>query len=684
MSIPEPFMGILKRWKLPLAMGMITLVWLFFWFYPWQKELHHIYWLQLGVGLAILIVPGFCVYGLLSNRSDFKFSSVTYGFVISHLLFALLGTIGRLIHLSFETLSFLMMALSLILLLIYLLPKLKHGIKFQMDREQAAYFLSLLPVLLISFLISLIVIQRVLSDDDLTYLAYITNWQHSTSLGFNDVLFGESQLVGIRFWLMSAPFAQAFLAEISGMAGILILGGYYEPFLVVLSVLCWYELAIALNLTPKAASASVILQLLFLLLLSQYLHPGAPYFNQLSADKATAAFIFAPVFFHSLTRLLKERTRNSMFLMLLTGLSLSFMHSIILAYTAFIGGMLVLLNRDNHGLRDKLMPMAILIAIMIPQIMIRFADIPVTDSVSFDPEVVLSKSDTDSLVTRWGDTDFYGFNPNILTMTFPYEGNIPLPGPILAWGWILVPILAVIFALKRRENSVAQFILSSFILCVLAGFPLTGWIMGYFLNARMLARSVWLFPYGLSAVFVLLIFRDYIRSRKIVKSFSPNLALTALTIISFGLFLLHMRENNLPDLEKFNSKIQRYQDLAIAGQALDQQITDQAYVIGSPNLNDLIPGLSWKSDLITFRISNPSNMSYYTHKERSERISDTQRIFARSASGEEKMELLKKYNVSFLFLTPFDLRLFEELMETFPDEIKQSEVGGVVILEIDH
>jgi hypothetical protein len=145
-----------------------------------------------------------------------------------------------------------------------------------------------------------------------------------------------------------------------------------------------------------------------------------------------------------------------------------------------------------------------------------------------------------------------------------------------------------------------------------------------------------------------------------------------------------MRENNLLDLGKFKGKIQRYQDLAVAGQALDRQITDQAYVIGSPNLNDLIPGLSSKSDLITFRISNPSNMYFYTDEERIEKISDSQRIFARSASAEEKMKLLEKYNVSFLFLTPFDLRLFEELMEAFPNKVKSTEVGGVVILEIDH
>jgi hypothetical protein len=163
-----------------------------------------------------------------------------------------------------------------------------------------------------------------------------------------------------------------------------------------------------------------------------------------------------------------------------------------------------------------------------------------------------------------------------------------------------------------------------------------------------------------------------------------NWSLLALTIIAIGLFLLHMRENNLPDFGRFNDKMQRYQDLAVAGRALDQQITGQAYVIGSPNLNDLIPGLSWKSNLVTFRISNPSNMYYWTSEQRDERISDSQKLFSRSASAEEKMGILEKYDVQFLFLRPFDLQLFNELLDSYPDRLETSEAGGVVIIRIHH
>jgi len=226
-------------------------------------------------------------------------------------------------------------------------------------------------------------------------------------------------------------------------------------------------------------------------------------------------------------------------------------------------------------------------------------------------------------------------------------------------------------------------------LCFLAGFPFTGWIIGYFLNARMLARSVWLFPYGLSTVYMIVTIRDYIRAKHTTKPYPTgksvafsNWALITLTLLTIGLFSLYLQDNNLLDFERFSSKSQRYQDLALAGQALDQQISDQAFVIGSPNLNDLIPGISSKSKLITFRISNPSNMSYYTPEQRDERISDSQKLFSKSFSPENKMSLIEKYDIQFLVLRPFDLQLFDGFIEQYPHRIETTEVGGVIIIKI--
>lgn len=674
-----------KWWKLILTV-LAALLWIFLWFFPWIERLHHIFWLQLGAGLAVFIIPGFCTFGLLNNHPGVEFNHVTFGFVISHLIFALLGLMGRLIHLSFETIVFLMMAYGFVVLIIYILLKVDYDVKFQVYQGRLTYFLSILPFLIICLMVSMIVVQRTLTDDDLSYLAFLNNWQYSTHLDFNDLIFDTSQLVQPRFWLMSAPFAQAFLAEISKVPGILILSGYYEPFLVIISAFCWYELALELKLSPKAASASVVLQLSFLLLLSEYLHPGSPYFNQLSSDKATAAFILVPVFFQSLIKLLDSSTWKHKLLFLLTGLSLTFMHPIIVAYAAFIAGVLVLFNKSNQGLRNKVVPIAILIIILIPQVLIRFAKVPAMQATSFEAETVLNQSGSNTLVTQWGDTRYYGFNANILAMKMPYKANIPLPELILKWSWLLIPVIAVIFAVKQLNDPIAQFIVAGFLLCFLTGFPFTGWIFGYFLNARMLARSVWLFPYGISAAYLLLNIGNRFWNRpdtKRVRLRTSTWSLIILTLFSMTLFFLFFRENKLPDFEKFSLKSIRYQGFSTAGQVLDHLIADHAVVAGSENLNDFIPGVSWKAQIVTFRVSEPSNMFYFSSTERTERIADAQVLFSKTASPEDRLLLIRKYNIHYLVLQRGDLKLFNDLITNYPGLIKATEIGGVYIVEIN-
>lgn len=679
--------------KLPypwLWAGLIASLWLALWYLPWQAELHSIVWLQLGGALILFVAPGACVYGILTDRDGIAFSHITFGFVISHLMSALLGTWGRYFHLSFDAIKLAMAGLGYIFMVIFLWGKIRDGIQINLRRINAAKILSALTLLLVALAACLVVIQRVLTDDDMTYLAYLTRWQFSDRLDFNDLFFGEPMLVHPRFWLMSAPFAQALLANLSQAPGILILSGYYEPFLVILSVLCWYELARTLRFSPRAAGASAILQLAFLLLLSEYLHPGSPYFNQLSADKATAAFIIAPVFFQSLTRLLDQPTKRNGLISLLAGLSLTMMHPVILAYSVFIGGALVLFRLKRKAFLQLLLPVGILLIILSPQVALRFANAHSQTDIPFTPEDVPNQRGVENLVARWGDTQFYGFNPRILDMNIPYGENIPIPEPIAKRGWLILPILSALFAVTRdRHNTASQFILACFLLCLLAWIPFTGWIIGYFLSAWMLERALWLFPFGLSAIHALIILRDFIKARKPIRNspaantvLSPNWSLLTVTLLALGLFFLYMRENNLPDFDKFTRKMQRYKDIAFAGQELDRQIEGRAYVIGSPNLNDLIPGITLKTNLITYRISDPANMMYFTPAEREQRIADTAAIFTKSTSAEDKLSLLEKYDVRFLLLQRDDILLFEDVTARFPHRATAAEVGGVIILEI--
>lgn len=668
---------------------LIAFIWFCLWYLPWQTSLNPYIWFRLCIGLVLFIIPGIYAYGLLVDRSTFTFSHITFGFVISHLLFALLGTFGRFAHLSFETMKLLWVLAGALLVILYLMPMIRDGVKRQIIPIKANRLLPSVLMLLVALAACLVVIQRVLTDDDLTYLAYVTNWQNSLHLDFNDVILGTPALVHPRFWLMSAPFAQAIIADISNVPGILLISGYYEPFLVVLSVLCWYELARTLKFSSRAASASSILQLAFLLLLSEYLHPGAPFFTQLSADKATAAFIMAPVFFQSFVRALEQPAKNNFIILLLAGLSLTFMHPVILAYSVFIGGVLVLLNWSNTGISQKSITIMILFAILLPQIALRFVNVPSQEEIPYTSQDILGQSGIEDMVKRWGNTQYYGFNPSTLDMKIPYTENMPLPQPIAARGWLVLPILAAAFALRQIWKKVAaQFLLACFLLGALAWFPFTGWIIGYFLSAWMLERALWLFPFGLSAVYALSNIRDLIKrtgKKPSIADVSPSPSYWSLLTIAFltlGLFFLYMRENSLPDFDKFSAKSQRYRGLAAAGQELDRQISDQAYVAGSQNLNDLIPGVSSKSKLVTFRISQPSSMSYFSDVQREERISDMKRLFSMALSPEDKMHLIEKYDIRFLLLQSFDLRLFEDFIDRYSNRVQATELGGVIIVQI--
>lgn len=664
----------------------MTLLWSFLWFWPWQLGLQDFIWLRLGIALAIFIVPGLCIYGLLHHRQGHWTDHLTFGFVISHLIVASAGTIGRLVHVPFGLINDLMMVLGLTLLLLYLLPIVFRGISVQIDRASFRRMASAWPLLLIAALTSLIVIQRVLSDDDLTYLAYITNWQHSTHLDFKDLVFGAGQLVQPRFWLVSTPFAQAFLAEVSRLPGILILAGYYEPFLVILSMLCWYGLGRTLHLSHQAASVSVILQVLFLLLLSQYLHPGASFFNQLSVDKATATFILAPVFIQSVIRLLGKPTRNNIILCLSTGLSLTLMHPIALAYSVAIGGLIVILNVNRSNFGTRLIPLIILIAILIPQVALRFIHTGTGEDLLAGVAGIQTQYGYQNMLTVWDNTPFYGFNPNILALTIPYESSIPFPEPILKWGWLFIPVGAMIFSMQQlRQNNISQYIFSSFLLCTLAGLPLTGWILGYFLSPWMLERATWLFPYGLSAVFFLLTIRDKTAAGRRIHAFigkPGQWPIVVVTVFSSALILLFMREQGLPDFTLFESKSQRYQDLARAGQFLDDRIPVQAVVIGSDDLNDLIPGISWKAKIITFRTSNPANMPFYPPDIINERVADRQMILSRRATPEVRLNLLMKYKAHFLLLRRSDYDLFKNLVSNYPSLFETTEIGRYIILKV--
>jgi hypothetical protein len=174
--------------------------------------------------------------------------------------------------------------------------------------------------------------------DDWTYLASLTNWQQSSSLDFNEVIYGTNEVDSARFWLALYPMGQALLAELSALPGLLLLGNYLEYFLVPIAILSLYFLAKLLGLSKRAAGFAALAQIAFLcwIVAGEMNSVGMWFFQSMAEDKVTAAHIFTPVLFIFLIMYIKKPVFRNNLLILLAALSLCLTHPIILFYASTI------------------------------------------------------------------------------------------------------------------------------------------------------------------------------------------------------------------------------------------------------------------------------------------------------------------------------------------------------------
>ena len=690
--------SISKR-KLSVWVFVLLLGWLLLWFCPWQSWIQAGIWIKVGISIIAFVVPGALLFWMLSTSQPNWCSTISFGFAISHLLIAALGTFGRFIHLPFRLATHLYMFSGLVLLILFSLRSKNPGKLSATKPSSFEEMRKAWPLIIISILTVLMTVQRTITADDLTYLTLLTKFQHSTSLDFTAVFLGTANTIPPRFWLVSTPFSQAFLAEFSGLHGIYWIGGFYEPFLALLSITSLYQLSKSLGLSRKAATAAVAFQIVFLALLSNYLSPGSPFFSQLSVDKATATFIVVPVFVISVIELLDHTTLKNFILCLIVGLSLSLMHAVTLAFSLVVVGFIVLLRITPATTVKSVLPLFIIILIILtPQLFMRFANPDTQGSIAYaikNSQATQGARGSENLISVLDNTIFYGFNPSILAMTVPYQAFIPFPDSIIKWGWTIIPLLATMFAYTHlKNNRMAQFLIASFLLVALAGIPFSGWILGHLVSPRMIARTVWLYPYGIAMTFLLISIRDRTGIGKKVNIWgqrflskynitSLDLPLSLITIFSTALILLVMRFQHLPNITRLHTNVQRYQELATIGYFLDEQINDQAIAIGSNDLNDLLPGISGKVNGITFRPSNPMYAYYYSQKEREDRLLHQQQILSNKISPEERLELIRNYNIKYLLIKSGEYWLVKNLISTYPDKFERTQLGRYLLFEIN-
>jgi hypothetical protein len=391
---------------------------------------------------------------------------------------------------------------------------------------------------------------------------------------------------------------------------------------------------------------------------------------------------------------LNKPTKGSFIIFLLTGLSLTFLHPIIAAFAVFIVSALSIFGIAKDNYKRNLMLVLLAIIILLPQVGVRFVRHEAQPAIPTDIEAVGVSQGIENLITRWGDTPFYGFSINILEMTIPYADRLPLPTEFLSWIWLIIPLSSVIISVKKLRNSkLSQYILAASLLVALAGIPLTGWILGYFVSAWMLERTTWLYPFGISSVFLLLAFWDHTKLghhlnslkvgiRKKLQVEFTVLVDVSIWLVSTLLILLVMREQGLPNITRLQGSTNRYQELILIGQQIDKGTSQPVNVVGTDELNDFIPALSWKAKVISYRPEDTTYPYFYSEEEKLERWSDRQAIFSREASPEVRMEIIKKYDVRYILLESYRYGKVKELVTAYPLNFNTYTFGRYSLLEI--
>jgi hypothetical protein len=534
--------------------------------------------------------------------------------------------------------------------------------------------------------------------DDFSYLAYLTNWQHAQPLNFHEVIFGSSNLDSVRFWSAMFPMNLAFLAEISNVHGLLLLGVYIESFFVVISLLSFYSLFEDLFQSDYLPIVVFLFHFTFLFMLYGTRQSGSMFFYRMSEDKVFAAFVLAPVFFLAIRYFLEKITLRSVLFALFIGWGLALTHPIILAYSIAIAGFYVcyltfFVQRDYKRFA---IVVVLLVSTILPSASLRFVGIPwVSQHVfgvgtalkqpgDFDLESASDTADATTIISGISGTPFYGFTLERTQIEIP-QGNTENPfQQFFSWSYLWILGLGFLWSLfNPRKNDVSAFVGATSLLVLLGAIPYTGWLIGYLVSARMLWRIPWMFSAGMASVVLVnellgFIFR---RSQFSLKyRFSAEMvtvglvSLISLVLISF--FCVNFYAKQWWRLSTIDARKNELQMLVDLGNGLESKLKTASIFVAPREFSDYLPGISSKSKVVFFQTALKTSM-LVQHSVDTKKLN---LIFSQdtSISIKQRISVLEKYHIGNILVNSGSLRNY---YAGYPELFHIQKMGNFWILE---
>ena len=303
----------------------LAFIWSLAWVIPWGQMLSFqgntilvflVDMIKLGGAFFLFIIPGILLFILLSHAKEVNFywsGFVPIGLTFSVFFISLIGLIGRIFGFSFLLVKSIFVLVGFIEILLLALADKEKTFELKIIWKSFKRVFENIPLLLALMLAVLLMFHdQLFFVDDYTYLAYLTNWQHSDMLGFRNIVHEMDVVENARYWLAMLPMSQAMLADLSGLSGLLLLGSYLELYLVPFAMLSSYWLARFLGVSRTKAGFSILFQIaLYSWMIHEYVPTGFWFYLNMSEDKVFSTFlIFPTLLFFSLKYIEKTEFKN--------------------------------------------------------------------------------------------------------------------------------------------------------------------------------------------------------------------------------------------------------------------------------------------------------------------------------------------------------------------------------------
>jgi hypothetical protein len=668
--------------------------WIALWLLPWEEWFSYegnLFLtilsdvLRLSLAIGLFIWPGIFLFILLApqkNAVSRSFALIPIGFTLSTLIIGLLGLLGRGVGLSFEVVKYGFGLIGLVEILVIM--KIRPDF-FQQDFNPLGKMLKSmqnLPLMGALFIGNLMLLSSLFFIDDWTYLAYLTNWQESISLNFNEVIFGANVPDAARFWFALYPMGQALLSDLSNVSGILLFGNYLPFFLVSIAILSMYFFAQKLGLSKRAAGFSVLVHIVLMCWLvgSDQNRLGLWFFKTITEDKTSAAFILAPVLFSFLINYIEKPVFRNFLLLVLAGLSISLAHPVILFFCEFIvfGLATIAYLRKKLSWQNLVKIILIVIVWMSPFIAIRISDHPSINHIPYTSEQAKGTLAIERNIDARED-GFYGIPLDMLKFADIQLGNAQnLAYQIFRFIPIAIMLAAgMIGLLNIKKGYVYVYLFVSVFMILLTLIPYTGWLFGYFVSARMIFRASWFAPLGIGSVIIVKTVLGFIEvristnrksvlgSEKTLDGASPRMLLWGVAfLLMFGLGSPSMIDvvQGIPHLA---GMLSFHRQLGQVGAYISNNNAEKVGVITLNGTDNFLPGISSSAKPISFRDEAHFEVEYFlTPQEHNERQQDSKIIqsMETNTSLDDRWELIEKYEIKYILADKKQVESYIKIM----------------------